>query len=117
MNIEELYELQKELDTVIVNNYCKRNDLPIGLANQSDFLTERLLALSVEVGELANKTRSFKYWSIKSSEPREEVMEELVDVLFFWLSVANSLGYEANELEQMYLEKYQINLDRQKNGY
>lgn len=50
--------------------------------------TERFLALLVEIGELANATRAFKYWSLKPSEDRAILLDEYADGLHFFLSLA-----------------------------
>ena len=40
---------------------------------------KRVLALLVEIAELANETRSFKYWSLKGASEKEVLIEEYVD--------------------------------------
>ena len=42
---------------------------------------------TIEIGELANETRCFKYWSNKPSSPNEVVIEEYADGLHFLLSL------------------------------
>lgn len=117
IKLEELLELQKELDEVVINNYEKRNDLHKNFCAQSDFLTEKLLALMVEVGELANETRSFKYWSTKEPSSKAVSLAEYADILHFVLSIANSLDFTADEIEQAYLKKHEENYKRQMEGY
>ena len=41
----------------------------------------------MELGEFANSTRCFKYWSNKPSESLERVLDEYVDGLHFFLSL------------------------------
>lgn len=84
MDWSKLYALQAELDSRIM----KEHQL------DGDFFSERLLALQVEVGELANETRCFKYWSVKSPSPRSEILEEYVDGIHFILSLGLTLGFE-----------------------
>lgn len=48
---------------------------------------KRLLALLVELHELANETKCFKFWSSKPVGNREKVLMEYVDVLHFILSI------------------------------
>lgn len=57
-----------------------------------DVFTEKGLALLVELGELANETRCFKFWSTKGPSEREIILEEYVDSIHFLLS----LGIEKN---------------------
>ncbi|MGI6714279.1 MAG: dUTP diphosphatase [Bacilli bacterium] len=47
----------------------------------------RLLSFLVELGELANATRCFKFWSLKGSESKEVVLDEYADALHFLLSL------------------------------
>ncbi|QKI80565.1 dUTP diphosphatase [Kroppenstedtia eburnea] len=54
MNLAKLFELQKELDDRIIDKK--------GLKGQN-LLPNKILALQVELGELANEWRGFKHWS------------------------------------------------------
>ncbi len=58
----------------------------------------KMLALLVEIGELANETRCFKYWSNKPASEREVILEEYVDGLHFILSIGIDLGIDKNFL-------------------
>ena len=105
MNLTELFQIQKKLDERIIKEH--------GLEGQ-DLLDKKILALQVEIGELVNEWRGFKFWS-KDQEPRTEVysseylvlpdgreiekvrnplLEEYVDVLHFLLSIGNELEYD-----------------------
>lgn len=80
---------QKELDERINNEHH--------VTHQTTKL-ERFLALLVEIGELANATRAFKYWSLKKSEPRTLLLDEYADGLHFFLSLALVFGYDLNDV-------------------
>lgn len=62
MNLQKLFEIQAKLDKKIVEEK--------GLQGQ-DLLDKKILALQVELGELANEWRGFKFWSY-DQEPRIE---------------------------------------------
>lgn len=83
MDWKELVATQKQLDEKIENRH--------GLQNKVLF-QEKMLALLVEVGELANETRCFKFWSNKPSSQNDVVLAEYVDGLHFILSI----GLEKN---------------------
>ncbi len=51
------------------------------------YLLKRDLALTIELAELANETRCFKYWSSKGPSEREVILEEFVDSIHFLLSL------------------------------
>jgi dimeric dUTPase (all-alpha-NTP-PPase superfamily) len=90
LNVKELYEMQRYLDEKIVEQH--------GLENKS-LVQERILALYVEIGELANETRCFKFWSLKPASSREKILEEYVDGLHFILSIGISLKYEEAQVK------------------
>lgn len=67
MNLARLFEKQAELDNRIVEEK--------GLRGQN-LLEKKILALQVEMGELANEWRGFKFWS-EDQGPRTEHICEL----------------------------------------
>lgn len=85
MNLEKLFTLQKELD----NRILKEHNL-----NGEILFSQKALALQVEVGELANETKCFKYWSNKGPSPEETILEEFVDCLHFILSIGIDKNFE-----------------------
>lgn len=58
---------------------------------------ERFLALFVELSELANATRTFKYWSKKKSEKKDILLEEYADGIHFFFSLALAFKLELPE--------------------
>ncbi|MBY6035242.1 dUTP diphosphatase [Fictibacillus nanhaiensis] len=113
MKIEKLFALQKELNTRIVKEHHLIDE---SLADQ------RKLAFLVELGELANETRCFKYWSKRPPSEKEIVLEEYVDGLHFVLSIGLDMGFtnlqlpnevefkqkmDKIELDEMFLSLYQ----------
>ena len=80
--INELYNIQEKLNKRII----KEHDLC-----EKDLRTDRFMALLVELGELANETRCFKYWSLKPASDKKVILEEFSDVLHFLLTIGISL--------------------------
>ncbi len=76
MNLDKLYKLQEELDKTILENELKRTGKEI---DKDVLLSQTILALQVEVAELANATRCFKHWSTKGPNDKEPVFCELCD--------------------------------------
>ena len=70
----------------------------------------RLMACLVEIGELANATRCFKYWSNKGSEADEIVLDEYADGLHFFLSLGIDIGTSKRSYN---LTKHEDNLTDQ----
>lgn len=108
--LELLFESQKELDNFILES----KNIKI---TDKELMTDTLLALAVEVSELANEIRSFKHWSNKGASDRNVILEEYIDVLHFFLSVGNQLGFTAREVLDGYFYKNRINRDRAVSGY
>jgi dimeric dUTPase (all-alpha-NTP-PPase superfamily) len=162
MNVEKLYSMQTGLDTHIEEQH--------GL-KEEDLFDRKMLALLVELGELANETRSFKFWSLKPASDKEVILEEFVDGVHFilslgletgfrykgdqfekkhessvteqflkiygtihefrtnktsqlytklfrdYLDLADMLGFTEKEIEQAYIEKNEVNYERQQKGY
>ncbi|QOT01376.1 dUTP diphosphatase [Brevibacterium sp. JNUCC-42] len=127
MSLETLFEKQKQLDDYII----KKKGLDT-LPKQT-LLNNSVLALQVEICELANEWRGFKHWS-EDQEPRtiaergvcemcagtgaypiesddecptcqgegeqiyNPLLEEYVDCLHFFLSIAWQIGLTADDL-------------------
>ncbi|MBR7797908.1 MAG: dUTP diphosphatase [Bacillota bacterium] len=84
MNWKELYNMQTELDSYIEkNNNIKKEEV----------FKDKVLALLVELGELANETRCFKFWSNKPRSEKSVILEEYVDGIHFILSLGITKGY------------------------
>ncbi|RSL32989.1 dUTPase [Salibacterium salarium] len=83
--MEQLFSIQRQLDDRILKEHGLQRD---------DIRKEKLLALQVEIGELANETRCFKYWSHKPASSEKVILEEYVDGLHFILSLGIDGGWE-----------------------
>ena len=95
MNLAKLFETQKILDNRSVDEHKLHGQ---------DLLPQKILALQVELAELAQNWRGFKFWS-KDQEPRTKevlewgnpqksknpLLEEFSDCLHFILSIGNDL--------------------------
>lgn len=80
IDIKELFILQKNLDDIVHSNH--------NIKNPMDVFIQRKLALAVEVAELANEVKCFKYWSLKKGDNKQKIGDEYADVLHFVLSHA-----------------------------
>src|SRR5690625_724347 len=90
MNWKLLFEKQIELDAYITNNH----DL-----SESNLFEQKILALFVELGELANETRCFKFWSMKERNAKSVILEEYVDNIHFLLSLGLEKNLTFHEIE------------------
>lgn len=84
MKLSQLFTMQQELDSFIQKNR----------EGNADVFKEKGLALLVELAELANETRSFKFWSAKGPSEIEVILEEYVDSIHFLLSLGIEKGFD-----------------------
>ena len=108
IDLTNLYQKQAQLDARIADNHH---------VTYATTRERRILALLVEIGEFANATRCFKYWSNKASEDIAIVLDEYVDGLHFFLSLgidikASKSTYHytkhADNLTKQILETYRL---------
>ncbi|CAM3753023.1 dUTP diphosphatase [Mesobacillus zeae] len=92
MNFNKLFLMQEELDSHIEEKH--------GLAGE-DLFGRKVLALLVELGELANETRCFKFWSVKPASGKDIILEEFVDGIHFMLSLGLECSYEKGSVPQL----------------
>lgn len=90
MRLEKLFTMQKALDHYIEENHQLQG---------ADLFDRKVLALLVEIGELANETRCFKFWSLKPSSEKQIVLEEFVDGIHFILSIGLECGFDQKIVE------------------
>lgn len=99
MKLSNLFKEQEKLDKEIQEKH---------FVTYESTLTKRFLAFYVELGELANATRCFKFWSYKQSESKERILDEFADGLHFILSLGIALNFACEDLE-LEIEKNDIN--------
>jgi len=85
MDLHKLFEIQNTLDDRIQAQHNLKN-VPL--------LDKKILSLQVELGELANETRCFKFWSTKKPSSNDVILEEYVDCLHFILSLGLEKEYQ-----------------------
>ncbi|QTR81157.1 dUTP diphosphatase (plasmid) [Bacillus cytotoxicus] len=101
VDLAELFKMQKVLDDDIKAKH-KKNYL------RYDMMFNKAYALKNEVNEAWNVTNAFKMWSTKFEQPKESLLEEMVDILHFWLSVAMDFKLE-RELRKVEITTSKIN--------
>lgn len=90
INIDRILELQKQLDN---NIHTKHN------INPKEVFEKRRLALIVEVCEMINVNRCFKFWSLKKDYDKQVLGDEFVDCLHFILSISLHFNLDQTEYE------------------
>ena len=64
-DLTNIYEVTKQIDEQFALHY----------GNDDEIVRKNRLELLVELGELANETRCFKYWSMRQTGEKEKVLE------------------------------------------
>ena len=86
-----------------VAQFCNENSLALSLENQ-------VLDLALEVGELAKEVLKASNYGAQQVSVTSAMQQELGDVLYSVLVIANWLGIEAHDLVQNTLDKYQMRI-------
>ena len=91
MNLNKLFDTQRIIDARIEKEHPR--------VEGEDRLSKKILALLVELGELANEWRGFKFWS-KDQEPSMKLIDEEFDLIHM-----ESIGLEQkNPLLEEYVD-------------
>lgn len=87
---QEIYDLNIELDKMFIELY-----------DHHDLVRKNKLELLVEIGELANETKCFKYWTKKCPD-KELINEEYADCIIMTLCFFDLKNIELFEIEDKY---------------
>jgi len=116
VDLDRLFELQAE-----INKRCGFDVDHVGKNNTFDgaWLNNFITATEAELAELRDCTH-WKHWYKEAREGHryelhdpEHAKVEVVDLLFMWISMAQSLGMPAREVEEIYVRKLAVNNLRQ----
>ena len=87
------------------------------------WLNNYIAAMGNELEELRDCT-FWKHWCKEAKEGKRFLLHDLqnarvevTDMLFFWISLAQCLGMDADDVVELYEQKLKVNHTRQSNGY
>ncbi len=113
--LDVIFDMQEKFDQDVIANRGLENITP------EEWIQKQTLAMLSELAELIAEV-NFKWW--KNSKPIniDNVREELVDVLHFFVGMCNRAGMGSEELFSRYIKKNEENFKRQygkskKQGY
>jgi dimeric dUTPase (all-alpha-NTP-PPase superfamily) len=120
--LDELFTHQAELNRRIgFDPEALRKKFDPKLAGE--WLNNYLMAASNELEELRNCTY-WKHWCKEAKEGRryelhdlQNARVEVIDLLFFWISMAMCVGLDAKDVVELYKQKLAVNHQRQSNDY
>lgn len=88
MNLKHIFDKQRILDKKIIGN----NNL-----QGKDLVPEKLTALQVEISELMNEWRGFKFWSDDQEIRKDKSLEEYADCLSFFVTIGIDLNINEHQ--------------------
>ncbi len=120
--LRELFQKQAELNKRTgFDAQALKEDFDPQVAGK--WISNYLAAMNSEIEELRNCT-FWKHWCAEARAGRrfelhdlQNARVEVIDMLFFWISLAQCVGLDADEVFRLYQQKLKINHDRQSNGY
>ena len=87
------------------------------------WLNDYIIAASNELEELRDCT-FWKHWCAEAQQGKrfaihdlQNARVEVIDLLFFWMSMAQCVGLSAEDVYQLYLQKLDVNHKRQDGDY
>ena len=104
--LQEIFALQKSFNDELI----ERRHLE-GISDEQ-WIQMQTLAMLSEMAELIDEV-NFKWWKNPKPVNPDNVKEELVDILHFFVSMCLRSGMDAQELHARYIAKNQENFDRQ----
>ena len=120
--LEELFKKQAELNKRTgFDAQSLRDDFDPQYAGE--WLNNYLAAMSNELEELRDCT-FWKHWCQEAKDGKrfrlhdvQNARVEVIDLLFFWISLAQCLGLDAQDVMRLYEQKLGVNHARQDGEY
>ncbi|HUN80642.1 MAG TPA: dUTPase [Phycisphaerae bacterium] len=120
--LEELFRHQAELNKRIgFDPEVLRKNFDPKIAGE--WLNNYIMAASNELEELRN-CLYWKHWAAEAREGRrfelhdlQNARVEVIDILFFWISMAMCVGLDAHDVMDLYRQKLAVNHQRQTDNY
>jgi len=110
INWNELFELQKEVDKIIMKK-IGRNNWNDNEWDKNSFawtMNDRRIAFKVELCELANEIGFFKYWKTSHKRNDERIKDEWADCLAFLLSMIITKNLENYVIKDIYEDSLEL---------
>ncbi len=120
--LEELFDRQAALNKRIgYDTKSLRDDFDPAVAGR--WLNDYINAACNELEELRDCT-FWKHWCSEAKEGKrfaihdlQNARVEVIDLLFFWMSMAQCVGLSAKDVYDLYLQKLDVNHQRQDGDY
>lgn len=120
--LRELFERQAELNRRIGFDPAELK-ARFDPQKSGEWINNYLMAMSNELEELRDCTY-WKHWCAEAKAGKRFMLHDLqnarvevIDLLFFWISLAQCVGLDADDVMDLYRQKLQVNHQRQDTGY
>ncbi len=110
--LEEMFKMQHDLNVRILGSNADQ----LMTENVTEWLLKYTRALQQEVSELIDCV-PWKWWAHYQKEDIEHAKIELIDIIHFVISLAQTLGMSADDVFNTYMKKNAVNFHRQDTGY
>jgi dimeric dUTPase (all-alpha-NTP-PPase superfamily) len=111
--LEEIFSHQRDFQEKHGFDYWKAPP-----EKRREMFIRQLFAAISELGEAGDEVN--KWWKKGCKEPealeqkKEEILEEMVDVLHFYMGALLTIGCDGKDVADAYLKKLSVNHERQK---
>lgn len=120
--LREMFEAQALLNKRIgFDPQAMREQFDAKVAGE--WLNDYIAAASNELEELRDST-FWKHWCKEAREGQrfaihdlQNARVEVIDLLFFWISMAQCVGLDADDVQKLYMQKLKVNHQRQDSDY
>ena len=120
--LEEMFELQAELNKRIGYDTAELRE-KFDPDKAGRWLNDYIIAAESELGELRDCT-FWKHWCAEAQggerfkvHDLQNARVEVIDLLFYWISMAQCVGLNAADVLDLYRQKLKVNHNRQAEGY
>ena len=120
--LKEMFERQAQLNARIGYDTKSLRD-KFDPVNAGKWLNDYIIAAGNELEELRDCT-FWKHWCSEAKDGKrfaihdlQNARVEVIDLLFFWISMAQCVGLNAEDVYNLYLQKLSVNHKRQDGDY
>lgn len=104
--LDVIFKLQKMFDDDLVKNRGLEH------ISKEEWIQKEILAMLSELAELLDEV-NFKWWKNKKEINEENIKEELIDILHFFVGTCIKMGMTSKETFDIYVKKNKENFNRQ----
>ena len=109
--LEAIFDMQRKLNKRIGVDTDNMDD-----EERVKWVLNYSRALGQELAELVDSV-PWKWWAKYQKFDKQNAKVEIVDMVHFLISLAQTLGLEARDVFDSYVRKNRVNFERQKIGY